>query len=124
MFKYIYMELLRLIHPRLVVHAKFNNMRVSQDILSNIFAFIFLFLSGLGVVTLLISLDGHSLLTSFGAAISALGNIGPGLDAVGPVGNYAHLSDYAKWVLILGMLMGRLELMTVIVLFMPFTWRR
>jgi len=123
-FKYIYLELLRLIHPRLVVHAKLNNMRVSQNILSNIFAFIFLFLTSLGVVTLLISLEGHSFLTSIGAAVSALANIGPGLDAVGPVENYAHLSNYAKWVLILAMLMGRLELMTVIVLFMPFTWRR
>ena len=123
-FKYIYLELLRLIHPRLVVHAKLNHMNVSQDILSNIFAFIFLFLTTLGVVTLLISLDGHSFLTSMGAAVSALSNIGPGLDAVGPVENYAHLSSYAKWVLILAMLMGRLELMTVIVLFMPFTWRR
>ena len=92
--------------------------------LSNIFAFIFLFLTTLGVVTLLISRDGHSFLTSMGAAVSALSNIGPGLDAVGPVENYAHLSSYAKWVLILAMLMGRLELMTVIVLFMPFTWRR
>ena len=124
MFKYIYVELLRLIHPRLVVHAKLNKLNVSQDILSNIFAFIFLFLTSLGVLTLLISLDGHSFLTSIGAAVSALANIGPGLDAVGPVGNYAHFSSYAKWILILGMLMGRLELMTVIVLFMPFTWRR
>lgn len=123
-FKYIYIELLRLIHPRLVVHAKLNNINVSQDILSNIFAFIFLFLTTLVIVTLLISLEGHSFLTSIGAAISALGNIGPGLDAVGPEGNYAHLSGYAKWVLILAMLLGRLELMTVIVLFMPFTWRR
>lgn len=123
-FKYIYIELLRLIHPRLVVHAKLNNIKVSRDILSNIFAFIFLFLTILCVVTLLISLEGHSFLTSIGAAVSALGNIGPGLDAVGPMENYAHMSGYAKWVLILAMLMGRLELMTVIVLFMPFTWRR
>lgn len=123
-FKYIYLELLRLVHPRLVVHAKLNKMRVSQNILSNIFAFIFLYLTILVVVTLLISLEGHSLLTSMGAAVSALGNVGPGLDAVGPVQNYAHFSSYSKWVLLLAMLMGRLELMTVIVLFMPFIWRR
>ena len=84
----------------------------------------FLFFTSLALVTLLLSLDGQSILTSFGAAISALANIGPGLDAVGPMGNYAHLSAYAKWVLILAMLMGRLELMTVFVLFLPVVWKR
>jgi trk system potassium uptake protein TrkH len=75
-------------------------------------------------VTLLIALDGQSILTSFGAALSALANIGPALDAVGPAENYSHFSAYAKWVLIVAMLMGRLELMTVFVLFMPHIWRR
>jgi len=123
-FQYIYMEMLRLVHPRVVIHAKINNTRITPDILSNIFAFLFLFLTTLAATTLLISLDGHSILTSVGAAASALGNVGPGLDAVGPLGNYHHLSDYAKWVLILAMLMGRLELMTVFVLFMPQVWKR
>lgn len=123
-FKYIHVEMLRLIHPRVVVHAKINQVRVSQDILSNIFAFLFLFLTSLAVVTLLLSLEGKSILTTVGAAISALANIGPALDAVGPAGNYDHFSPYAKWVLICAMLLGRLELMTVFVLFLPHLWRR
>ncbi len=123
-FKYIRMELLRLIHPRIVVHAKLNQGRVSEEVVSNIFAFIFLYLTTLAVVTLLLALEGHSILTALGAAASALGNIGPGLDAVGPAASYAHLSAYAKWVLLSAMLLGRLELMTVFVLFMPHVWRR
>lgn len=123
-FKYIRMELLRLLHPRVVIHAKLNQGRVTPDILSNIFAFIFLYLTSLAVVTLLLSLDGLSVLTSIGAAASALGNIGPGLEDVGPVETYGGLSAYAKWVLLLAMMMGRLELMTVFVLFMPHVWRR
>jgi trk system potassium uptake protein TrkH len=123
-FQYIHMELLRLLHPRLVIHAKINQTRVSREILSNIFAFIFLYLTTLAVTTLLIALDGQTFLTSLGAAASALGNIGPGLEQVGPVETYFPLSAYAKWVLILAMLMGRLELMTVLVLFMPGVWRR
>lgn len=123
-FKYIYTVMLRLVHPKAVTQTKLNNKRVSEDILSNIFALIFLFFSTLAVTTLLLALDGHSMLTSFGAALSALGNVGPGLDAVGPTENYMHLSAYAKWVLTLAMLMGRLELMTVFVLFMPSMWRR
>ena len=123
-FKYIRMELLRLIHPRVVVNAKINQTRVTPEIFSNIFAFIFLYLTTLAVATLLVSLDGVSLLTAVGASAAALGNIGPGLDAVGPMGNYFGLSEYAKWVLVLAMLMGRLEVMTVFVLFMPQVWRR
>ena len=123
-FKYIGMEMLRLLHPRVVVHAKINHVRVTPDILNNIFAFIFLFFTSLVVVTLLLSLEGQSVLTSFGAAVSALANIGPGLDSVGPMGNYFHLSAYSKWILIAAMLLGRLELITVFVLFMPALWRR
>jgi trk/ktr system potassium uptake protein len=123
-FSYIRMELLRLIHPRVVVMAKFNHARVSPEILSNIFAFIFLYLTTLAVVTLLLGLDSTSILTALGAAAAALGNIGPGLDTVGPMGNYFHLSVYSKWVLALAMMLGRLELMTVLVLFMPQVWRR
>ena len=62
--------------------------------------------------------------TSLGAAVSAVGNIGPGLGEVGPAGNYAGLSTFAKWVFMAGMLLGRLELMTVLVLFIPQAWRR
>jgi trk system potassium uptake protein TrkH len=123
-FKYIRMELLRLVHPRIVINAKLNQRRVTPDILSNIFAFIFLYLTSLAVVTLLLALDGASMLTAAGGAASALGNIGPGLDAVGPTANYHHLSNYSKWVLTLAMMMGRLELMTVFVLFTPQVWRR
>lgn len=123
-FKYIRMELLRLLHPRVVIHAKLNQGRVTPDILSNIFAFIFLYLTTLAVVTLLLALDGASILTAIGGAASALGNIGPGLDAVGPAENYGGLSTYSKWVLLLAMMLGRLELMTIFVLFMPHVWRR
>lgn len=123
-FKYIHTVLLRLIHPKVVVHARIGHRRVSEDILSGILAFIFLFLTMLLVVTLLLTLDGHSLLTSLSAAASALSNIGPGLEAVGPTQTFAHFSAYAKWVMVLAMLMGRLEIMTVLVLFLPYIWRR
>jgi trk system potassium uptake protein TrkH len=123
MMKFIRMEVLRLIHPRLVVHAKFGHARVTPDILGNVFAFIFLYMTTLGVTTLLLTLDGNSILTAMGSAASALGNVGPGFDATGPSTTFAGLSDFSKWVLTLAMMMGRLELMTVFALFMPHTWR-
>ena len=123
-FKFIRLELLKLLHPKVVVHVKINRVRVTPEIQSNIFAFLFLYITTLAVATLLVSLDGHSFLTSVGAAVSALSNIGPGLDAVGPAENFAGMSSYLKWVLIACMMMGRLELMTVFVLFMPRAWLR
>jgi trk system potassium uptake protein TrkH len=122
-FKFIRQELLRLVHPKVVVHVKLGHARVTPDIIGNIQAYLFLYMTTLAVVTLLIALDDNSILTSFGAAVSALSNIGPGLDAVGPSGGFAGLSTYVKWVMIAGMLMGRLELMTVFVLFTPRAWR-
>ncbi|MCZ6729932.1 MAG: TrkH family potassium uptake protein [SAR324 cluster bacterium] len=123
MFKNIRLQLLRLVHPHVVVQVKINHAVVTRDIQRNIYAFVSLFFITLGVLTLLISLDGHSMLTSIGAAVSALANIGPGLDAVGPTESYLPLSAYVKWLLISGMLLGRLELMTVFMLLLPFTWR-
>jgi len=121
--KYIRVEMLRLIHPKLVMQVRLSNQPVNAEILSKIFGFLFLYLSTLAIATLLVALDGHSLMTSLGAAASALGNVGPGLDLVGPVETYAPLSAYVKWVLILSMLLGRLELMTVFILFLPQMWR-
>lgn len=77
----------------------------------------------LAAVTVLIAIDGNSLLTSLGAAVSALGNVGPGLDAAGPSGGFAPFSPYVKWVVTVAMLLGRLEPMTVFVLFTPRVWR-
>jgi trk system potassium uptake protein TrkH len=123
-FKNIRLELMRLVHPHVVVHAKMNQTVVTRDIQRNIYTFLFLFFTTLAVLTMLISLGGHSVMTSLGGAPSALGNIGPGLGALGPSGTYAPLSPYVKWVLIAGMLLGRLELMTVLVAIFPFLWRR
>ena len=122
-FKYIRQEMLRLIHPRAVIHVRLGRIRVNQDIIENIQAYFFLYLITLAAVTLLIALDGHGLMTSLGAGVSALSNIGPGFGEVGPEGGFAHFSDYSKWVMIVAMMLGRLELMTVFVLFTPGAWR-
>ena len=123
-FKYIRQEMLRLVHPRAVIQIRLGRIRIGQDIIENIQAYFFLYLISLAVITMLIALDGHGLLTSLGAGVSALSNIGIGLGEVGPGMGYGHLSGYSKWVLIFAMLLGRLELMTVLVLFMPAAWRR
>ncbi len=122
-FRYLGQEMLRLVHPKAVIYVKLGSTRVTLDIIGSIQAYFFLYLISLAAVTLLISLDGHSLMTSLGAGVSALSNVGPGFGEVGPAGTYAHFSGYAKWVMIAAMLVGRLELMTVLVLLNPKVWR-
>ena len=124
MFKFSRIEMIRLVHPNAVVHAKVGKTRVHPAVLNNIFGFFFLYLTVLIGATLLLALDGNSILASFSGAVSALGNVGPGLEALGPMENFSRLSDSSKWVLTLCMLLGRLELMTVFVILMPSTWVR
>lgn len=75
-------------------------------------------------VTFIIASAGHDITTSFSTALATLGNIGPGFNKVGPTDNYAFYEDYIKWVLSCAMLVGRLELYTVLVICLPHFWKR
>jgi trk system potassium uptake protein TrkH len=86
--------------------------------------FFVVFFASLGVLAIFLSLTGLDLITSLSGAAAALGNIGPGLgETIGPNGNFSSLSETAKWLLIAGMLIGRLELMAVYILFTLKFWR-
>ncbi|MFU8768316.1 MAG: TrkH family potassium uptake protein [Desulfotignum sp.] len=121
--KYAYRELFRLIHPRNIRHVKLNNRVVSEDVLRSIMGFlalyILLFVGASGVLAAM----GLDLITALGAVASCLGNIGPGFGTVGPAENFAHLPAAAKWVLAWCMLLGRLEIYTVIILVVPEFWK-
>ena len=86
-------------------------------------AFFFLYVMMLLITTMVVASGGNDILTSFSASAATLGNIGPGFGKVGPTGNYAYLQPYIKWFLSFSMLVGRLELYTVLVLFRPGVWR-
>lgn len=114
----------RLLHPRAVLTRNFNGRPVSDEIIASMIAYVFVFLVTMAVMTLLLSLLGVDLITSLTGSITALTNVGPGLGTViGPAGNFAILPDEAKWVLSVGMILGRLELLSVIILFSPAFWR-
>jgi trk system potassium uptake protein TrkH len=92
--------------------------------LNSVLTFFVVFFASLGVLAILLSLTGLDLITSLSGAAAALGNIGPGLgETIGPDGNFSSLSETAKWLLIAGMLIGRLELMAVYILFTLKFWR-
>jgi len=110
-------------HPNAVFTTKYNHRVVTDDIARSIIAFSFYFGFTIAVLTFCLSLTGLNFLTSLSASATAVTNVGPGLgNIVGPAGNFSSLSDEAKWLLSGGMLLGRLEIMTILVLFTRTFW--
>ncbi len=124
LLKHSYRELFRLIHPRAVVQVKLGRQIVHDQVLQSIWGYVILFLGLFVLAAFSLAAMGVDVLTSFAAVLACIGNIGPGLGTVGPSENYAHLPAMGKWVLTLCMLLGRLEIYTVIILFVPEFWRR
>lgn len=114
----------KLIQPHGVFPAKFNGAPVDESVKTSVMSFFILFALCFLVLSTLLSMTGLDFITSMSAAASTLANLGPGLgDTIGPTGTYAPLPDIAKWLLTGGMLLGRLELFTVLILFTPYFWR-
>ena len=118
------LELKRLLHPRAIIPVRFNNKAVSTEIISNVQAFLFIYILIFTIGAVLLSLMGLDFFTAIGASATCLGNVGPGLGVVGPVGNFSTLPDYCKWLMSFFMLVGRLELFTVLILFSPNFWKK
>ena len=114
----------RIYTPSGVFPLRYQGRKVTPDVLDSVLTFFVVFFATLGVVAVLLSLSGLDLITALSGAAAALANIGPGLgDIIGPTGNYAPLNAMAKWILIMTMLIGRLELMAIYVLFTVKFWR-
>ena len=118
------LELLKVLHPRGVFTLWFNNRVVSPALQTNVLGFFLLYMVVYIAGVLILTFGGRDIVTSVGATAATLGNIGPGLGLVGPSCNYAFLMDWEKWLLVLFMLIGRLEIFTILVLFLPGAWRR
>ncbi len=117
-------ELRKLVHPKGIFVIRFNDRAVSPDIITAVYGFLVAYIALFGTATLLMVSLGMDPVSGASAVISALSNIGPGLGTVGAVENFAHIASAGKWILSLCMMMGRLELFTVLVLFAPSLWRR
>jgi trk system potassium uptake protein len=117
--KHGYRELIRLIHPRAVVRLKLGDQAVPPEIFASIAGFIFLYLGLAAVSMFLVAAAGVDLVTTISSVLACIGNVGPGLGEVGPMDNYAAMPEFAKWILSLDMLLGRLEIYTVIILLVP-----
>ncbi len=118
-----FLELKRQIHPAAIIPVRLNKKAVSQDITYNVLAFIMIYLTIYVVSTFVMGLIGVDFTTALGSVATSLGNIGPGLGSVGPVDNFGHLPMVGKWFLSFLMLLGRLELFTVLILLTPYFWK-
>ncbi|MBO4889973.1 MAG: TrkH family potassium uptake protein [Lachnospiraceae bacterium] len=123
-FKTIRKELEHFVHPRSVKILKFEGKPIEHAVLRGINVYFLTYMSIFAVSILLVALDGKDFTTTVTSVIATFNNIGPGLEMVGPYGNYSQFSIFAKYVLMFDMLAGRLELFPMLLLFMPMTYRR
>jgi trk system potassium uptake protein TrkH len=123
-FKYCYKELFLLIHPHAVSHVKIGGKLVPDDVMRSVLGFLALYVGLFVLSSVLLAGLGVDFTTSFASVAATIGNIGPGFGRVGPVENYAQIPMLGKWLLIWCMLLGRLEIFTVIILVVPEFWRK
>ena len=123
MIKNGFMEFKRSLHPNAIIPVRYNTKAVTGDIVFNVLAFFILYMLSFIVGALVFSMFGINFESSVGLAASSLGNVGPALGDFGPVNNYAALPATGKWWSAFLMLIGRLELFTVLILLTPFFWR-
>jgi len=117
-------ELVRIVHPNVVNPVVIGGQAVDARTMQNVIAFMMMYGATLVALTMVLLFSGMEVVTAFTAVIACVNNIGPALGDVGPASNYGGLTDFQTWVLTFGMLVGRLELLSLLVLFTPQFWRR
>jgi trk system potassium uptake protein TrkH len=124
MLKNSFLEFKKALHPNAIIPVRYDGKTVNQTIVLNILSFFIIYMLIFIIASVILTLFGLDFTSALGAAASSLGNIGPAIGSVSPVHNFAHLSSAAKWFCAFLMLIGRLELFTVLILFTPFFWRK
>lgn len=124
LYRQIYRDMVRMLHPSAIVPVKIAGQVVPGRVIVAVLAFFFAWIATLVIATLLLAATGLDILTAFSAAAASLANLGPGLHEVGPASNFAALSDGQTRLCTVLMLLGRLELFTVLVFFTPAFWRK
>ena len=124
LYTQIYREFIKLLHPSAVNPAKLDGQVIGNKVIFAVLAFLFIYIASLVVLTLILLASGLDAVTAFSAALANLNNLGPGLNQVGPATTYASFTDFQTWVCTFAMLLGRLELFTLLIIFTPVFWRR
>ena len=117
-------EFKRLIHPSAVIPVRYNKRAISSDIISKVSSFVLLYLAIFGISSVIMAFLGLELQSAMGAVAASMANIGPGLGSTGPVSNYSNVPEVGKWILSFLMLIGRLEIFSVLIIFSPAFWKK
>jgi len=124
LYSFISIQLKKIIYPKGIFVMKYDQNPVDNKFIASIISFIYMYILIFFVLTALLSLTGLDFITSVSGAATSISNVGPGLGSIiGPNGNFSSLPDISKWILSLGMILGRLELFAILVLFLPSFWR-
>ena len=124
LYSFVVNQLKKIIYPKGIFILKYNQNAVDNKFVASIISFIYMYFVIFFVITALLSLSGLDFITAISGAATSISNVGPGLGSViGPNGNFSTLPDISKWILTLGMILGRLELFAILVLFLPSFWR-
>ena len=122
--KYCYYEFKRMVHPHAVIPVTYSGTIIKPDIISRVFAFIFLYVFVIIIGTLVLNFTGMNLTEAASGMITCMSNCGPAFGELSPSHNFAALSDFSKWFMTFAMLLGRLEIFTVLLLFTPVFWEK
>lgn len=122
--KYAYYEFKRIIHPNAIFPISYNKHIVKDDVITRVLSFVMLYFIVIFVGAMLLAINGMGFIESLSGVITCISNVGPGLGTIGPVYSYAGVPDFSKWIMSITMLIGRLELFTVLVLLTPIFWKR
>ena len=118
------LELFKFIHPHAIRPLKIGEVVINNKIVNSVTGFIFLYFISVVILTFALLLSGLDFMTAFSAIIACFNNAGPGLNEVGPASNFAILSDYQKAVCTFAMLLGRVQIFSIVILFVPEFWRK
>ena len=124
LYSFISNQLKKIIYPKGIFILKYDQNPIDNKFIASIISFVYMYLVIFFLITALLSLTGLDFITSISGAATSISNVGPGLGSIiGPNGNFSSLPDVSKWILSLGMILGRLELFAILVLFLPSFWR-
>ncbi len=125
LYYFIRNQLTKIIFPRAIINLKYNNSKVEDKLIASIVSFIYLYILIFFLLASMLTLTGLDFITSVSGAASSLSNVGPGLGSeIGPNSNYSGLPDQSKWLLSVGMILGRLEIFAILIIFLPSFWRK
>jgi trk system potassium uptake protein TrkH len=124
LYKQVYREMKKLLHPNGIMPTKLGGLVVPNKIIYAVLAFLFIYIVSIVSLTLLMTASGLDVITAFSAIVASINNTGPGLNQVGPATTFAVLTDFQTWVCTFTMLLGRLELFTLLIIFTPAFWRK